>query len=393
MPSSPDMHEPYVQRYDGRHLGSKPHIAILGSCKVGNFVVTLPLLRLIRRRYPAAIVDFWGSEATRDFEEALCGEDESKPLSWRFSWDPKGSLNTLQIIAEAATARTKKAGQIDLLINCDGFNPLTQTLASWLRPKFVSGGSLNAAGRDLLAWGELPNQRFLADKDWDSQDFIERYKTHFNSNYIAELLCRIAFLNPNKKDLTNINLPSCQPSFKVPDILIHCTTARAAKIWPFKYWNEVINWCQHQSISVGLVGAPPKHQKLEYHAGNEEEQLLDNYPKTLVDLRGCTTLIELAGASKTAKAVISVDAGPMHVAAGVGTHTLAIVGNDKDGDGVSPIRLWLPRTNCLERTISSYSSKKFSQNHFKNDDMEEARRCMLGVEPLQVINWLKRVLS
>ncbi|KZR70232.1 lipopolysaccharide core biosynthesis protein [Prochlorococcus marinus str. MIT 1313] len=387
------MHEPSVQRYDGRHLGTKTHIAILGSCKVGNFVVTLPLLRLIRRRYPAAIIDFWGSEATRDFEEALCGEDERQPLSWRFSWDPKDSVNTLQIIAEAAKARTKKAGQIDLLINCDGFNPLTQTLASWLRPKFVSGGSLNAAGRDLLAWGELPNQRFLADKDWDSQDFIERYKTHFNSNYIAELLCRSAFLNPNKKDLTNINLPSCQPSFKVPDILIHCTTARAAKIWPFKYWHEVINWCQHQSISVGLVGAPPKHQKLEYHAGNEEEQLLDNYPKTLVDLRGCTTLIELAGASKTAKAVISVDAGPMHVAAGVGTHTLAIVGNDKDGDGVSPIRLWLPRTNCLERTISSYSSKKFSQNHFKNDDLEEARRCMLGVEPLQVINWLKRVLS
>ncbi|MFL0753586.1 MAG: glycosyltransferase family 9 protein [Prochlorococcus sp.] len=393
MPRSPDMHEPYVQRYDGHHLGSKPHIAILGSCKVGNFVVTLPLLRLIRRSYPAATIDFWGSEATRDFEEALCGDDEKKPLSWRCSWDQKDSLNTLQCIAETAKARREKAGQLDLLINCDGFNPLTQTLASWLRPKFVSGGSLNAAGRDLLTWGELPNQRFLADKDWDSQDFIERYKTHFNSNYIAELLCRIAFLKPDKEDLTNIDLPFCQPSFEVPDILIHCTTARAAKIWPFKYWSEVINWCQHQSISIGLVGAPPKHQKLEYHGGNEEEQLLNSYTKTLVDLRGSTTLIELAGASKAAKAVISVDAGPMHIAAGVGTPTLAIVGNDKDGDGVSPIRLWLPRTDCLERTISSHSSKKFSQNYFKNDDMTEALRCMLGVEPLQVINWLKRVLS
>ncbi|KZR79895.1 lipopolysaccharide core biosynthesis protein [Prochlorococcus marinus str. MIT 1342] len=387
------MHEPSVQRYDGRELGSHPHIAILGSCKVGNFVVTLPLLRLIRRRYPAATIDFWGSEATRDFEEALCGEYEKKPLNWRCSWDQKDSLNTLQIIAETAKARTEIAGQLDLLINCDGFNPLTQTLASWLRPKFVSGGSLNATGKDLLKWGDLPNQRFLADKDWDSKDFLERYKGHFNSNYIAELLCRIAFLKPDNFDLTNIDLPSCQPSFEVPDVLIHCTTTRAAKIWPFKYWGEVINWCEHQSISVGLVGATPKHQKLEYHAGNKEEQLLNNHPKTLVDLRGRTSLIELAGASKIAKAVISIDAGPMHIAAGVGTPTLAIVGNDKYGDGVSPIRLWLPRTNCLQRTVCSYSSKKFSQNHFKNDDLAEARRCMLGVKPQQVINWLKRVLS
>ena len=34
-----------LQRYDGRDLGTGPHIAVLGSCKVGNFVVTIPLLR------------------------------------------------------------------------------------------------------------------------------------------------------------------------------------------------------------------------------------------------------------------------------------------------------------------------------------------------------------
>ena len=33
-----------VQRFDGRDLGQAPHIAVLGSCKLGNFVATLPLL-------------------------------------------------------------------------------------------------------------------------------------------------------------------------------------------------------------------------------------------------------------------------------------------------------------------------------------------------------------
>ena len=72
-----------VQRFDGRDLGQVPHIAVLGSCKLGNFVATLPLLRLLRRRYPNAQIDFWGSEATADFEHALCGDDQ--PLDWRIS--------------------------------------------------------------------------------------------------------------------------------------------------------------------------------------------------------------------------------------------------------------------------------------------------------------------
>ena len=46
--------------------------------------------------------------------------------------------------------------------------------------------------------------------------------------------------------------------------------------------------------------------------------------------------MQLAGACRQAKAVISVDAGPLHIAAAVGTPTYAIVGNDGDGTGAKP---------------------------------------------------------
>ncbi len=381
----------FLQRYDGHPLGEKPHIVVLGSCKVGNFVVSIPLLRLLKKKYPYGIIDFWGSEATKDFEEALCFSSE--PLSWRCSWDIKSENNPLKILASKALEREQEAGQIDLLINCDGFNPLTQTLASWLRPSFVAGGSLNNSSRNLLNWGDLPNQKFLADKDWDSELFLTRYKNNFKSNYIAELLCRMAFLDPEEKDLSNINLPWLKPNFSIPDILIHCTTTRAAKLWPFEYWDSVLIFCKEQNLKVGIVGASPNQQINDYHAGNEENSLINRHSEYLIDLRGRTNLIELAGASRYAKAVISVDAGPMHIAAGVGTPTLAIVGNDKNGDGVSPIRLWLPRTPLLERTISSYTSMKFSENHYRNDDLEEAKRCMYSVKPQQVIDWIKKKLN
>ena len=152
-----------VQRFDGRDLGRAPHIAVLGSCKLGNSVASLPLLRLLRRRYPNAQIDFWGSEATADFESALCGDGQ--PLNWRISWDQpdaKGveKQSRLGAIYKAAAKRQDEAGPLDLAINCDGFNPLTQTLTSWLEPTWVAGGSLRTDGRAPLAWVICPNSVF-----------------------------------------------------------------------------------------------------------------------------------------------------------------------------------------------------------------------------------------
>ena len=112
-----------------------------------------------------------------------------------------------------------------------------------------------------------------------------------------------------------------------------------------------MEWCDSNSLSVGLVGSPPNLQQEAYNSGDIESDLLGS--TSLIDLRGKTSLIELAGACKQAKAVLSVDAGPMHIAAGVGTPTLAIVGNDVDGVGASPIRLWMPRTQNCSRTFLS----------------------------------------
>ena len=384
-----------VQRFDGRDLGLAPHIAVLGSCKLGNFVATLPLLRLLRR--PSAQIDFWGSEATADFERELCGIGQ--PLDWRISWDQPhnnedSGLSKMEAIAEAAAKRRREAGPLDLAINCDGFNPLTQTLTSWLQPAWVAGGSLRADGRAPLTWGDMPQQRFLADQDWDSPAFLTRYNDHFNSNYIAELLCCMAFLKPNATDLARLELPWEEPPFEVPSLLIHTTTTRAAKIWPFKAWDTVLQWCSNRSLTVGLVGAPPARQRLDYHAGDSEEQLLLEHSSTLIDLRGRTNLIQLAGACRRAKAVVSVDAGPMHVAAGVGTPTLAIVGNDSDSVGASPIRLWLPRSPSLTRTVSHSSCSLCSENRFRNDGcLAENHHCMEGVDAQQVINWLEATLA
>ena len=56
---------------------------------------------------------------------------------------------------------------------------------------------------------------------------------------------------------------------------------------------------------MGLVGSPPVAQKEAYNSGDGEDSLLES--TGLIDLRGKTSLVQLAGACRQAKAVISVD--------------------------------------------------------------------------------------
>lgn len=375
---------PCLERYSGQPLGPAPHIVVLGSCKVGNFVVSTPVLRGLRSRFPDAVIGFLGSELTADFERAFSAID------WRVSWDAPDPAAGLRL-QETIESHIHAHGPVRLAVNLDGFNPVTCTLVPWLSPRYVAGGSLTTNLRRTLPWGDLPQQRFLADPDWDSEEFLQRYNGVFESNYIAELFSQLAFV-ANVSDPTLIELPQAEPAFTVPDLLIHCTTARAAKLWPFSYWRRVVDFAVSEGWSVGLIGSPPASQQEAYNAGGGEDALLA--ATSLIDLRGKTSLIELAGAAKQARAVVSVDAGPLHIAAAVGTPTLAVVGNDINGYGASPIRLWLPRCENVSRTVSSETCKACADNRFRNDDcLIDGHPCMTSVQPDQVIAWLMALMS
>ena len=373
-----------MQRYNGEHLGPAPHIVVLGSCKVGNFVVSTPVLRGLRARFPDAVIGFIGSEVTADFERAMTC------LDWRCSWDDLSAGSGLGLQLTLAKKRHRH-GPVQLALNLDGFNPLTCSLVPWLEPLYVAGGSLSADRRRDLEWGEHPRQRFLKDPDWDSPAFQQRYADVFSTNYIAELFCQLAWVQ-DYVDPTAIELPSAEPPFVVPDLLIHCTTARAAKVWPFTHWRKVLDVADANGWSVGLVGSPPAAQRQVYNAGDGEDNLLQS--TGLIDLRGQTSLMQLAGACGQAKAVISVDAGPLHIAAAVGTPTYAIVGNDAGGTGASPVRLWMPRCSNVSRSVSPTTCSVCSENRFRNDAcLIEGHPCMASIQPSAVIDWLRLQLN
>ena len=121
-------------RYAGEDLGNNPHIVVLGSCKVGNFVVSTPSLNGLKNRFPGSVVGFIGSDVTADFEK-------SHPcIDWRVSWDHVDSSGLMHLADGLATA-IQTHGPVALAINLDGFNPVTQVLISYLNPDYVAGGA------------------------------------------------------------------------------------------------------------------------------------------------------------------------------------------------------------------------------------------------------------
>jgi ADP-heptose:LPS heptosyltransferase len=228
----------------------------------------------------------------------------------------------------------------------------------------------------------------LADDDWNSPAFLHRYSDYLSSNYLGEIFCRLAYV---ETDYFRLELPIADVEFEVPDILVHATTTRPAKMWPMEYWRKVIDWCDHQRLSVGLVGSAPKLQQALYHGQDLESDLLRD--TSMVDLRGRTSPIELAGAMKRARACVSVDAGPLHVAAAVGCPTVAVFGNDEDGDGASPLNLWAPRMDHVRIMRSTYKCTLCADNRFKNERcLVDGHPCMQHLQPDAVIEALQELL-
>ncbi|MGI9336272.1 MAG: glycosyltransferase family 9 protein [Gammaproteobacteria bacterium] len=362
-------------------LREPPHIAVFSSSKVGNFVVTIPLLRGLKRKYPGCVLDFYGSETTAEFE-AGC-----EHIDFAFALYSKRD-DFLEGLTAAVRERVALAGPYDLAINCDEFSELNVVAVSAVRPQFIAGAGLTRDFRARLDPGGDAVQRMLKDKDWNSSAFLERYRNFLTSNYIGEIFCRMAYVHT---DFYALELPSQRPDFDVPDVLVHATATRGAKLWPIEHWLELARWCAGQSLTVGLVGSPPAVQQALYHSGSLEDELLAR--SAVIDLRGRTSLIQLAGAFEQARACVSVDAGPMHIAAAAGCPTIALFGNDTEGDGASPVHLWAPRMANVHRVASTYKCRVCMDNNFKNDPcLVDGHPCMSALPADAVIAKLAEIL-
>jgi heptosyltransferase-1 len=133
-----------------------------------------------------------------------------------------------------------------------------------------------------------------------------------------------------------------------PLVILHPGARWPTKLWPTAGWAGLAAWLRGDlGLQVVLTGSPEDRvlgQAIVAAAG-----------VPVVNLAGRTTLAELAALLKRARLAVTVDTGPMHLAAALGTRVAALFGPTAPwrtgpfGPGHEVVRLDLPCSPCFKR--------------------------------------------
>lgn len=286
-------------------------IAVIANDALGNFVVSTPLLQMLRAEYPQAKLHYFSGTRAQEL--------------WRSS--PLIDKGYVLYGADPRQAAAMIPDHFDLVINLE--------LSCWAKcfaalcctsSTHIVGPCLSSSGRDDLPFQEDERGRLWKDTEWISQDLTSRYP-FLESGFIGELFCRLAYLDG---PVPGYAVPQEEPPFDTPQILIATAASLPEKLWPVEKWLALLAALPSKP---GLIGAKPQEQKKFWQGGSGEEELVASV--SIEDLRGKLTLPQVVGALARARQVITLDNGILHLAVSTGT---PVVGLYRHGIH----RLWAP---------------------------------------------------
>ncbi len=225
---------------------------------------------------------------------------------------------------------------------------------------FFSGAKIKV-GYDIASFSFIYNKKIKYDKTKHEVEKLLSFVDENRDRYDLELY-------PSKEDKRKIDAILKNKNKKV--IVIAPGSKWFTKKWPEKYFCELIERLKkNSSYEIIIIGAEEeKNINL-----NLDENLLN---KTILDLRGKTSLLELAEIISRGDVLISNDSSPIHIASAFPTTRIfGIFGPTVKEFGFFP---WsknskvfeVPKLDC--RPCGIHGGNKCPQKHF---------RCMLEIKP------------
>jgi heptosyltransferase I len=259
-------------------------ILLIKPSALGDVVQSLPVATGLKRQWPNAELHWIVSDA---YQEVL----KDHPAINRVIVYPrnrwKNPFRLPEIIAWAADLRGER---YDLVIDLQGLlRSGLMTLATGSQRRL---GLKSAREGSRLAYTEIIDDAPVS--------AAERY------------LCALRHLQitPQPLDFQLKTPGELPPPLERPGyIVLHPYSRWRTKLWPWRYYQELIDLMPAEKFVV--VGEGPWFPL----AGSG-----------LVDLRGKLTLRRLMSVLQQAKAVLSTDSGPAHLAAALGATTIVLFG-------------------------------------------------------------------
>jgi lipopolysaccharide heptosyltransferase II len=180
-------------------------------------------------------------------------------------------------------------------------------------------------------WGWLLTHRLP-----DAKALGERHEVEYNLDLIRAVGIPVSVVRPEVPHFASEQVEVLQlihqqgVKISEPFVVVHPWTSNPIKRWPLD---------RYRSLMQGIVER--LHMNVVVVGGREERQrVADVLPELPVaDLVGRLTLTQLAALLQRARAMISNDSGPMHLAAALGTPTIALFGTE---DAAAGPRRWGP---------------------------------------------------
>ncbi len=291
-------------------------ILVLRMDLIGDLVLSLPVVRLLKRTYPDAEIDLLAIPSSS--KVVMSDPDLAQVIAYDPNiWRRPKALLKMQNWREVRVLRGRlQARHYDLAVSV--FGPWAAILA-------VLSGAQRRVG-----FGRESYPGFMTDSvpgaHWQPSDHLHEVDYCLKLSQAAGAAItsndRIPQLYVDPQAREEIDELLLQEGIRLDKPIIACHVSSnngQSKRWPIPYWAKLIDQLiSNEGMTVVLTGAPNDLPLIETILRCAHEQP--------VNMAGKTSLTQLAALLQRANLLITGDSGPMHIAAAVGTPLIAIHG-------------------------------------------------------------------
>ncbi len=327
---------------------------------IGDTILTVPFLRNLHRYYPQAKIDVLvGPQSGEVLKECPYIRQVIEFDTTRFHKYDQGAGQTKSFFYYVKELRKNNYDKVFVLKRS-----VSSALLAYLtgaKERIGYGGGI----KSLLLTTSVPWDKHKHEVE-STLDVLRLANIPIVDNYLE------AWHTPEEMSAARAHLPQTDK----PYVLIHAAAAHPDKMYPSNHWASIVATLnKDHGLTAVFSGAPSDYDL--------NQEIINLSGVNGINLAGKLSLRQSMALYKLMQLAICVDSGPSHLAAAVGTPTLAIFGP------TDPER-WRP-FGPQHAAIFDSSLSCRPCNYKKTCD--DKRQCLTELNPISVINEALQLLS
>ncbi len=310
-------------------------ILIIHTAFIGDIVLTTPLIKKLRETYKDSYITY----VTTPLGGQILKNNPN--LNEIIIYDKKGEHKGIRGVIELG--KRLRYSNYNMVITPHRY--LRSSVLTWLTRSPVR------IGYDIAVGSFMYTKKINYDKSKHEVEKLLGFVDESNKRYEIELY-------PSEEDKENINIFWKENNLENKKIVCIAPGSKwFTKQWPVENFNSVIKELKkYEDIRIIIVGG-------------KEEKSLEIDTENIIDMRGETSLLELAEIFSRSSLVITNDSSPIHIASAfINTKIFAIFGPTIKEFGFFP---WSKNSKIFQvdglkcRPCGIHGGKTCPEKHFK----------------------------